>query len=343
MNIKLGVALHWIDDINVDELVAIYEEIEEIGYDQLWISNEKFFWDMNTFAGVAARHTKKIQIGTFVSDPYSVHPALSAMFINTLDRITGGRAILSIGAGGTGFPVMGFKRTKPAVAIKEAIYVIRGLLEGKTVDFQGKVVQCNRGRLNVRSRADIPIIVASRGDLVFQIGGEVADGVMISTYAEPLGIRYALSMIEKGAKAAGRRLEDLMLISRVDACISEDRQLAINAVKPILGVSLWNSFPDRNFVHRVGLEVPQEVEKIIEKRDYNLMLENAHLIPDEFAEKFCWAGTAEEVAQKVAEVARLGIKNITFLPHPPAGGTVHETVRAFAKVVKPMVEEMLNP
>lgn len=342
MDIKLGVALHWTEDLNIKETVALIEEIEDLGYDQVWVGNEKFFWDMNAITAVVAQHTQRAKIGTFVSDPYSVHPALSAMFINTLDKISGGRAILGIGAGGTGFPVMGIKRTKPAVAIKEAIYVIRGLLKGETVNFRGQVIQCNRGRLNVRARQDIPIIVASRGDLVLRVGGEVADGVMIATYAEPQGIQYALSEIARGAQSAGRSLKDLTLISRVDACISEDRKLAINAVKPMLGVSLWNSYPDRTFVHRVGLEVPAEVEEIIAKRDYNLMVENAHLIPDEFAEKFCWAGTAEEVAGKVAEVARLGIDHITFLPHPPAGGTVDETIRAFARVVKPMVREMLK-
>jgi alkanesulfonate monooxygenase SsuD/methylene tetrahydromethanopterin reductase-like flavin-dependent oxidoreductase (luciferase family) len=131
-----------------------------------------------------------------------------------------------------------------------------------------------------------------------------------------------------------------MLISRVDACISSDRHAAYEAVKPMVGVFLWTSYPDRGFVHRVGLEVPAELEQIIAKRDYNLMEENTHLIPDEFVDKFCWAGTAEDVALRVAEVVKLGITNITFLPHPPAGGDTRETVHEFVQTVKPMVEEI---
>jgi len=88
----------------------------------------------------------------------------------------------------------------------------------------------------------------------------------------------------------------------------------------------------------VGLEVPEALDSIIARRDYNLMAPNAHLIPDEFVEKFCWAGTAEDVARKVAAVVKLGIRNITFLPHPPEGGTTAETIRAFARDVKPLVE-----
>ncbi len=342
MNIKLGVGLNWTDELSFEELVTLIHEIEALGYDQVWVINEKFYWDMNTVAAVVAQNTQKVKIGSFISDPYSIHPALTAIFIGTLDKISGGRAILGMGAGGTGFPVMGIKRIKPAQAIKEAVLVIRGLWSGSTVDYQGDVIHCNHGRLNVKVRPDIPIIVATRGDQVLRVAGKVADGVMIATYAEPGGIQFAISEVEKGAESVGRTINDLLLISRVDACICNDRQAAIEAVKPMVGVFLWTSYPDRSFVHRVGLRVPADLEEIISRRDYNLMAPNAHLIPDEFVEKFCWAGTAKEVAQKVADVVRLGITNITFLPHPPRGGTVHETIRAFATVVKPMVLKMVS-
>jgi hypothetical protein len=48
------------------------------------------------------------------------------------------------------------------------------------------------------------------------------------------------------------------------------------------------------------------------------------------------------VAQQVAEVVRMGIEDITFLPHPVAGGDTTETVREFARTVKPMVQEMVR-
>ena len=340
MKIKLGRGLHWTQNITYHDLVSEIEETEALGYDQIWISNEKFFRDMYVVASVVAERTRRIKIGTFVADPYTHHPALTAMSLATLDDVSRGRAILGIGAGGTGLPVIGIQRAKPAVAIKEAVQVIRQLWRGETVNFEGEVIKCQNGRLNIPAQRAIPVIVATRGDKILQVGGEVADGVMISTYAEPVGIRHALSMVEKGARRAGRSLKDLMIISRVDACISTNRREAIDAVKPMVGVFLWTSYPDRSFVHQVELNVPEELEELIAKRDYNLMAPNAHLIPDEFVDKLCWAGTAEEVACRVAEVVKLGISNITFLPHAPAGGTVRETVRAFAQVIKPMVEEM---
>jgi len=341
MGIQLGVGLHWPDDTGYRHIVDTIAELEALGYDEIWVSNEKFFRDMYITAAVVSEHTTHARIATFVADPYTHHPALTAMAMATLDEISGGRTVLGIGAGGTGFPVMGIKRTKPATAIKEAIQVIRALWAGQTVNFKGEVIQCNNGRLNVPPRrSDIPVIVASRGNLVLQAAGEVADGVMIATYAEPVGIQHALSMVERGAQRTGRSLSDLTLISRVDACVSEDRRAAYDAVKPMIGVFLWTSYPDREFVHQVGLQVPDDLEAVIAKRDYNLMAPNAHLIPDEFVDKFCWAGTAEDVALKVAEVVKMGIRHITFLPHSPAGGSIVDTIRAFAKTVKPMVEDL---
>lgn len=342
MEIKLGLGIHWLQDETRDDLVGLVQEAERLGYDQIWVSNEKFFRDMYVTATVIAENTARPRIGTFVADPYTHHPALTAMAVGALDDVSGGRAILGLGAGGTGFPVMGIERLKPARAIRETAEVVRRLWRGETLDFQGQVIKVNNGRLNVTpARQDIPVIIATRGNLVLQTAGEVADGVMIATYAEPVGLAHALHMVEEGARKAGRSLDDLTLISRVDACISQDRRAAFDAVKPMAAVFLWTSYPDREFVRRVGLQVPNEVESIIAQRDYNLMVENAHLIPDEFVDKFCWAGTPQDVANKVAAVARMGIDNITFLPHPPRGGSIHETVREFAQTVKPTVEAIL--
>jgi hypothetical protein len=41
-------------------------------------------------------------------------------------------------------------------------------------------------------------------------------------------------------------------------------------------------------------------------------------------------------------VVKMDFKNITFLPHPPAGKTIHETMREFSLTVKPIVDEMVR-
>jgi alkanesulfonate monooxygenase SsuD/methylene tetrahydromethanopterin reductase-like flavin-dependent oxidoreductase (luciferase family) len=149
-------------------------------------------------------------------------------------------------------------------------------------------------------------------------------------------------MVEAGAQRAGRSLDDLTLFSRCDTCVSEDHDLAYDSVRNNVAIFLWCSYPDRKFVHRVGLEVPKELEEVIARRDYELMLDNAHLVPDAFVDKLTWAGTPGEVAEKIARVVDMGIDHITIAPAPMKGGTIRDTVVACGEKVKPMVQALLQ-
>ena len=58
------------------------------------------------------------------------------------------------------------------------------MLKGDRVTYEGKVIG-SAGASSFETRADIPLYVASRGDLVLSKAGELADGVMIATQATP--------------------------------------------------------------------------------------------------------------------------------------------------------------
>lgn len=240
-----------------------------------------------------------------------------------------------LGAGMMGFRAMGFERRKPVVAVEEAIHVIRRLWAGETVTFAGEVIRVQEARLGFPARPDIPIIVAARGNRMFRLAGRLADGVMISTYATPEGVRYALNQVAQGAQEAGRSPESVTVILRVDASINDDVQAARAAVKPIIAGSLGSSYPDRAFVEAAGLSVPAELEDIIREGDEEGIWAAAPLVPDEFVEHFAWAGAAEQVAAQVAQVVSAGITNITIVPSPP--NNVTPTLTAFAGEVIPRV------
>lgn len=256
----------------------------------------------------------------------------------TLDELSGGRAVLVLGAGMMGFHAMGIERRKPLVAIEESIHVIRRLWAGETVTFAGEVVRADGARLGFPARRDIPIYIATRGDRMLRLAGRVADGAMVSTYATPEGIGHAMEMIAEGAREAGRAPESVRVIARVDCCIADDPHKAREAVKPIIAGSLGSSYPDRHFVEAVGLRVPDELETIIREGDDDRIWAAASLVPDEFVNHFAWAGTAEQVAAQVARVVAMGVTNVTILPNPP--GDVMPTLRAFAEEVMPRVRQL---
>jgi 5,10-methylenetetrahydromethanopterin reductase len=318
------------------KLIEVIQLCEQLGYDQFWHANHKLDRDMTVGLTLAAVYSQRLKLGTFVADPYVIHPAMTAAAVATLDELSGGRAVLVLGAGMMGFRAMGFERRKPLVAVEEAIHVIRRLWAGETVTFAGEVIQVKEARLGFPARPDIPIFIAARGNRMFRLAGRLADGAMISTYATPEGVGYALNQIAQGVQEAGRSPESVAVILRVDACINADVQAARAAVKPIIAGSLGSSYPDRAFVEAAGLTVPAELEEIIREGDEGRIWAASALVPDEFVEHFAWAGTAEQVTAQVARVVDLGISQVTILPNPRQAVT--PTLRAFAEEVIPRVK-----
>jgi len=84
---------------------------EALGFDHAWtydhlswrsLANEPWHATVPTLTA-AAVVTERIRLGTFVSSPNYRHPVPFAKEVATVDDISGGRFILGVGSGGTGF------------------------------------------------------------------------------------------------------------------------------------------------------------------------------------------------------------------------------------------------
>jgi 5,10-methylenetetrahydromethanopterin reductase len=339
--INLGIGV--LQDDPYDRLIEYAQWCESLGYAQFWYANEWFYRDMYVGLTLLAQHTERMRLGTYIADPYTRHPAMTAIAIASVDEVSGGRAMLLLGASGAGASPLAIPRVRPAKAIGEAIEIIRALLNGEHVDYDGEVLKFLGGaKLSFEARHDIPIYVASRGDRVLATAGAVADGVMVATHATPAGLKHGLSRVAIGAKRAGRRVEDLELFARVDGCISEDPRAAREAVRPMVARLLGSSYPDRSFVHALGLEVPPAFEEVAKHRDRLRTSAAVHLIQDDLLDAFTWAGTADQVAEKVAAVVDIGFRNLTLSPHALPGDRTEPSVQAFAEQVRPRVEALLR-
>jgi 5,10-methylenetetrahydromethanopterin reductase len=333
-SVKLGLLV--LPELPPERLVATVRAAEELGYSHLWHADEKFYRDPWVGLTLAALNSRSIRLGTGVVEPYARHPALLAMAIASLDELSGGRAILGIGAGGTGFPPMGVERRRPAVAIREAVTLVRALLAGETVTLDGEVIHFRNGRLNFRARPDIPIVVAARGARVLEVAGEVGDGVMIAPYASEPGLRHAIGIVERGIARAKRRRSDVQVIARVDVCIAPDRAVARAAVKRMVALPLWVSYPNLGYLDPLPpVRLPPELDAILARRDYSLIPEAAALIPDELVQHLAVAGTPEDVLAQVRAIASTGVDQITVHPVAPPGGDTLAVARQFAEEVVP--------
>jgi len=340
--ITTGVLL--MGNLSAEDLASLARQIEDWGYDYIWLADERFFREIYSCLTLCALNTKKIQIGVCVTDPYSRHPALTAMAIATLDEISEGRAVLGIGAGVSGFGELGIDRARPALAIREMVGLVRKLMTGENVDFQGRMVQFNHGALNFTPvRADLPIYVASNAPRGLQVAGELADGAIVSGCAEEPSIDYAKGLIAKGARKVGRDLAEIDLVARLNCCVSTDGQGARNSIR----TATIRSLPGHlNFVTAAGIEVAPDLAASLSQMGYTLddatLADMARRVPDHIIDAMTLAGTPEEVAQRVGRIVRRGVNQILVRPSPSPEGGINGTLEAFATQVMPIVRRELE-
>jgi 5,10-methylenetetrahydromethanopterin reductase len=328
-----------------NRLVGLAQLAERTGYDFLWLADERFFREVYASLTLCALRTERIKLGPCVTDPYSRHPALTAMAIATLDEISGQRAVLGLGAGVSGFRELGIAREQPAVAMREAIELINRLLAGETVSFQGRRLSFHDGRLDFTPvRSHVPIYVASQRPAGCRLAGRMADGaIMQGCVAEAL-LRFFGQMVIEGAQQSGRDAARIDLVARINVCIDDDRRAAREAMKLTIARSLISQAPDFFTFTQAGLTVSSALRERASALPYThdpaplqaLVAE----IPDGFVEALTLAGPPSEVAAGVTRLARGGITQFIVAP-VAADGHVEVPIERFQAEVVPRVRQEL--
>jgi 5,10-methylenetetrahydromethanopterin reductase len=297
----LGLLIH--PEHPIGELVERARRAEGAGYDSLWIADEKFYRDPWVVLTAIAAATSRVRLGTGVTEPYARHPALIASAMATLAELVPERPlVIGLGAGGPGFPPMGVVRRRPAKAIDEAVTILRGLLAGERVEFEGEVVSFRGGSLNFASRS-LPIYVAARAERMLETAGRVGDGVILGPYASRAALEYAIGIARPGNSTEGRPRPKL--VARVDICIAGSDEEARERVRTMVALPVWVSYPNLGYVDALGIRLPEELLELIARREYGDIPAAGRLLPEEMLDHYAIAGTEEQVAGRIAEILPL--------------------------------------
>ena len=87
------------NDLPVRDYIALAQAAEAAGFDQLWISNDLFLRSALAILPAVALATTRLQVGTGIVNPYTLHPGEIAMFAATMDELSGCRFNLGLAAG----------------------------------------------------------------------------------------------------------------------------------------------------------------------------------------------------------------------------------------------------
>src|SRR4029077_19747881 len=189
--------------------------------------------------------------------------------------------------------------------LEEAIAVIRDLVEGRTVTYEGTELQLPWTR-----HWTLPVWVAGYGPMALAMTGRIANGVILQL-ADPDLIRWLVAQVREAEAAAGRPAGSGKVQAAAPAHVGP-RDLGRERTR-------W--FPALVSNHVVDLvskyprdQLPESLTGYISDRggyDYHHHAEvgssNAAFVGDEVTDRFCVLGEAEDHVQKLQELAAAGV------------------------------------
>ena len=292
-------------DHTIERTLALARQAEAAGFEHGWLFDSHVLWrDPYPLLTLMAGATEGMRLGTCVTNPGTREPTVTASALATLDEISGGRMDLGIGRGDSARRVLG----KPPITLahtEEAIRVIRALVAGETIEYEGTalVFPWTRGWT-------LPVWVAGYGPMAIAMTGRVADGIILQL-ADPDLVRWFVGQLRAAAVAAGRPADAVKVQAAAPAHVAprdigRDRTRWFPALVSNHVVDLVNKYPRE--------ELPEALTGYVTDRtgyDYHHHAEvgssNAAFVGDDVTDRFCILGGADEQIAKLSELAAAGV------------------------------------
>lgn len=328
------VALYLQDSHDLRDGLEYAKLAEKHGFEAVWQAESRLVRDAIVPMAAYAAVTDKIKIGSGVINNWTRNIGLLAATFLTLDDLAPDRIICGIGAWWDPLASnVGINRLKPLTAMKETIQIMRRLLNMERVTFDGEFVHVNGIELDVvhgrREPRNVPIMLGATGNKMMEMTGEIADGAVLNYCVPPEYNLIAMDLLEKGAKKAGRNIDDIDRPQLVVCSVDEDHDKAIDTTRELLTQYLAQQ-PHIAKASGVSSDVVSEIQSILGWPATHEQIKKAkHLVPEELILKITASGTPNEAKSKVAEY----IKNGCTCPILyPAGGNVETLIKTFSVV-----------
>lgn len=290
------------------EVMKLAQLAEDVGVDRLGISDVIFYPDTYELQALCALVTKRVKIGSLVTNPYTRHPTVIAAAASTLDEISDGRAFVGIGAGAA-IGKLGVIRSPPEPTIREAVYIIRELLDGRVINYQGNAYQISGKdtKLEFPPQHAVPILIGTRSPKIAKLAGEVADIIVIGArYISDQQLTNYLRWISEGAAHAGRDIDSVEVAPRLTICASCDGELAKQSVKLYAAYYLALLRPPDLLIEEPKLQKIIDAVRRVKGWYFSPSVqypkEIDKLVDEEIVDKFAVAGTPEECIAKIRNV-----------------------------------------
>jgi alkanesulfonate monooxygenase SsuD/methylene tetrahydromethanopterin reductase-like flavin-dependent oxidoreductase (luciferase family) len=175
------------------EVAPLARAIEAAGGDELWLVEDCFYTAGISLAASALAVTDRLGVGLGILPAVARNPAITAMEIATLSNLAPGRVTAGIGHGVQEWMhQMGAGTPSPLTTLEEVIAVVRRLLRGERVSFDGREVHLRDVELDQPPSIVPPVLAGVQGPKSLALAGRVADGLILSETTGPRAVTAAL-------------------------------------------------------------------------------------------------------------------------------------------------------
>jgi probable F420-dependent oxidoreductase len=319
----------------IERTLALTRQAEEAGFDYGWLFDSHVLWrEPYVLLTLMAQATDRLRLGTCVTNPATREPSVTASALAVLNEISGGRMDLGIGRGDSARRVLGKPPTTMAT-LEEAIAVIKALVEGRTIQYEGTDLT-----LPWTGKWNLPVWVAGYGPMALAMTGRIADGVILQL-ADPDLIRWFVGQVREAETAAGRPAGSVKVQAAApahlgDLALCRERTRWFPALVSNHVVDLVNKYPRE--------QLPESLTGYVRDRtgyDYLHHAEvgssNAGFVGDEVTDRFCVLGSVEDHISKLHDLADAGVDqfNIYLM-----NGDEESTLEVYGRDIVPAMREV---
>ncbi len=306
-------------------------QAEHLGYDSIWITDH--FNNRNVYVSLAviANYTEKIRLGPGVTNPYLIHPVMTAQSVASLNEIASGRVICGIGAGDrTTLDMVGTEMKAPLRTVRESVEIIRRQIAREKGEYNGKMFRTSAGaRFNFKVNDAIPIYIGAQGPKMLRLAGEIGDGTLINA-SHPDDIERAVKQIRRGAERGGRSFEELDIAAYTSFSVASSEKSARKPVVPVVAYIVAGSPPTVLERHDIPQEKADGIRKDLADRNWG---EAFGAVDEDMIDAFAICGTPEQCIEKIEGLFKTGITH--FVTGSPLGPNVRSAINLFGLEVLP--------
>ncbi|MGD9763552.1 MAG: LLM class flavin-dependent oxidoreductase [Candidatus Binatia bacterium] len=327
---KFGVSIGVSPRESFARFVGLVQTAEAAGIDAVWVVDSHLIMKDSIVAlTAAALATKHIELGIGVANPITRHPTLLAGTFASLQDLSGGRALLGIGAGDSAVFPLGLQPARLA-EMEDVVRTVKALGAGETAAVNGQTV-----RLATAVNPPPPVFVAATHPKMLALAGRLADGVIVMGPADPAFAAEQIGTVRDAAAAAGRPSGAPFIDLWVTVSMQSDHARALEDVRS------WASANARWLNRRQTLPPSLErhrEELIAAARDYDFShhlsvgADHARVVGDALTEALAVAGDASACADRLSALAQLRPDRMTLTL---LSGGREARLRAFAEDLLP--------